>query len=98
MTQSPIEQAVIKAAKVFRQNRKFRLAAESEDEADIRAMREALRQHREWLPIESAPYDEMCLFFTVDGNVVQGFIYDGTHEDFGYSAWMPLPPPPAEGE
>lgn len=48
----------------------------------------------EWLPVESAPYDEMCLFYTVDGNVVQGFIYDGGPEDFGYTHWMPLPQPP----
>ena len=49
-----------------------------------------------WRDIESAPYDEMALFYTVDGNVVQGFIYDGGPEDFGYTHWMPLPQPPAE--
>ncbi len=47
-----------------------------------------------WLPASYAPYDEMCLFYTVDGNIVQGFIYDGDEKDFGYTHYMPLPAAP----
>lgn len=47
-----------------------------------------------WLPASQAPYDTMCLFYTIDGNIVQGFIYDGDETDFGYTHFMPLPLPP----
>jgi hypothetical protein len=60
-------------------------------------IREALEQMADegaWRDIETAPYDTMALFYTVDGHVVQGFIYDGGAEDFGYTHWMPLPKPP----
>jgi len=49
-----------------------------------------------WEPAESAHYDTMALFYTVDGNIVQGFIYDGGPEDFGYTHTTQLLPPPKE--
>lgn len=47
-----------------------------------------------WKPASEAPYDTMCLFYTIDGNVVQGFIYDGDEKDFGYTHYMQLPAAP----
>lgn len=51
-----------------------------------------------WKPASEAPYDEMCLFYTIDGNIVQGFIYDGDEKDFGYTHFMPLPAAPVQEE
>ena len=50
----------------------------------------------DWKPASEAPYDTICLFLTVDGNVVQGFIYDGDEVDFGYTHYMPLPELPPD--
>ncbi len=57
-----------------------------------------------WRPIESAPYDEVCLFL-IEGHVVESFIYDGTADDmFGKGKathWLPLsalPPHPVQGD
>lgn len=48
----------------------------------------------EWQPASEAPYDTVCLFYTVDGKIVQGFIYDGGEKDFGYTHFIPLPSAP----
>ena len=42
----------------------------------------------EWRPASEAPYDEICTFYTDDGHIVEGFIYDGDETDFGYIGWL----------
>jgi hypothetical protein len=34
------------------------------------------------------------LFLTKNGHWIEGFIYDGDETDFGYVAYLPLPPIP----
>lgn len=62
----------------------------------INELQAALDAKSEWKCASTAPYDTMCLFYTVQGHIVEGFIYDGDHTDFGYTHWQPLPQPPKE--
>jgi len=49
-----------------------------------------------WMPIESAPYDEVILCLRHDGNVVQDFVYDCGNAEMKslFSHWMHVPPLP----
>jgi len=66
--------------------------------AAIKTAREALTiaSKAQWQPIETCRYDEIVLFRTKCGNVVQDFMYDCEPKDMPYKYWKPLPEPPKE--
>lgn len=61
------------------------------------AEREQLKKRVTWQPASEAPYDEPCIFRTVEGHAVEGFIYDGDESDFGYTHYVPMPDEPLDG-
>jgi len=66
-----ISDDVVKAAKEFRKNRKYRLAAESEDDADVRAMKAAIQALlSSGAVVLRSDVDELvgALFYAASGN------------------------------
>ena len=54
----------------------------------------------QWMPISSAPYDTVVLFWHGSGNIAQGFVYDTTNEEFakstGFTHWLHKINPPED--
>lgn len=72
------------------------LAMAKDEIGNLKSELSRVKAEREWQPIETVPYDELVLFLGGDGNMFDGFIYDGDIEDcfgenHGIINWAYLP-------